>query len=231
MRIETIGDAVLYLGDCRDVLPTLSGVDAVVTDPPYGIAHKSNGQLFKKAQSIAGDDSLDLADYTRGWASNRNITCCMFYSPFRPLQGFRNVLVWSKGAHVGIGGDRETCWKRDFELIGIERNGTLIGPRDSAVLGFHAVLPPPSGHFAEKPVDLMVYLISRLGSQHILDPFMGSGTTGVACARLGRCFIGCEIEPKYFDIACRRIEEAQSQRDLFVHAAPQPKPETPDMFA
>jgi len=74
------------------------------------------------------------------------------------------------------------------------------------------------GHPTQKPIEVMCWCIERLpdGANTILDPFMGSGTTGVACAKLGRKFIGIEIEPKYFDIACRRIEAAYAQPDMFI---------------
>ena len=126
-------------------------------------------------------------------------------------------MVWNKGAHVGIGGDRETCWKRDFEMIGVRDNAPLNGKRDSAVLRFHALSPPPTGHVAEKPVDLLCYLIRKLSQpgDTILDPFMGSGTTGVACMKTGRNFIGIEIEEKYYQIATKRIEDARRQPLLF----------------
>lgn len=215
VRVERIGDASLYLGDCLEILPTLKKVDAVLTDPPYGIKHSSHGQLFKKAQPIAGDDSLDAANFVRVFARDLQLACCMFFSPYVPMSGWRNVLAWSKGAHVGIGGDRETCWKRDFELIGVEGNGPLDGMRDSAVINIPALLPPPSGHFAEKPVRLIEYLITKIRADSILDPFMGSGTTGVACANLGRKFIGIEIDERYFEIACERIEAAYKQIRLF----------------
>lgn len=209
----------LYCGDCRDVLPTLTGVDAVVTDPPYGIAHESHGQLFNGHLQIAGDESTELAEAVRTWCESKDMPCAMFFSPYRPLSGFRNVLCWNKGAHVGIGGDRETCWKRDFELIGVERNGLLNGMRDSAVLNFRALSPPPSGHAHEKPVELCEYLIHKIGCQTILDPFMGSGTTGVACVRLGRRFIGIERDERYFRIAVRRIEAELGRLSLFERPA------------
>lgn len=220
MEKVIIGDATLYHGDCMDILPTLGKVDAVVTDPPYGIAFKGHGQIFKGAGSIAGDDSLSLAEMTRVWARNRCAAVAMFYSPYRPLSGWRTILCWDKGAHVGAGGDRATCWKRDFELIGIEGNGKLVGNRDSGVRRINALLPPPTGHFAEKPVALLGYLVRKLGVLSVVDPFMGSGTTGVACMNLGRKFIGIEIERKYFDIACERIEQAQRQQTLFLPDAP-----------
>jgi site-specific DNA-methyltransferase (adenine-specific) len=207
----TIGPATLYLGDCRQILPTLGGIDAVVTDPPYGIAFKSNGQWFRRAEAIEGDGDTDMANWVASFADERSIPLAMFYSPFRPIPvQWRSVLCWSKGGHVGIGGDRETCWKRDFELIGIRNNRPLNGTRDSAVLQVNAVLPPPSGHFAEKPIRLMEYLVQKLTQpdELIADPFMGSGTTGVAAIRSGCRFLGIEINPQHFETACSRIREA-----------------------
>jgi site-specific DNA-methyltransferase (adenine-specific) len=208
----------LHCGDCLDFLRTLDAgsVDAVVTDPPYGIAHRSNGQRFLAAREIAGDESTDLAEAIVEWAARGPL--CMFFSPYRPLPvKWRSVLVWNKGAHVGIGGDRATCWKRDFELIGIRGNRPLNGQRDSAMLHIPALLPPPSGHVAEKPVKLMAYLIRKLTKpgDTVFDPCMGSGSTGVACVATGRNFIGCELDPDYHVIAQRRIAAEQAKHPLF----------------
>lgn len=204
------GTCAIYHGDCRAILLLLDRC-AVVTDPPYGIAHRSHGQRFREAAPIAGDDSLDLAMFVRAWAGDFPVV--MFFSPYRPLVGWRSVLSWDKGEHVGIGGDRETCWKRDFELIGVSGNGPLLGQRDSAVLRYRAVLPPPSGHVAEKPEALMRYLLWKLGESKVCDPFMGSGTTLVACKRLGRKAIGIELEEKWCEIAAKRL--SQGALDLF----------------
>jgi site-specific DNA-methyltransferase (adenine-specific) len=213
MRKEVIGNATLYLGDCLEILPTLPKVDAVITDPPYGIAFESHGQRFKGAEPIHGDEddtsAVAVALLTEG-------TTAMFFSPYRPLPiDWRSVLVWNKGAHVGGGGDPETCWKRDFELIGVRGNRPLNGKRDSAVRYVPGLMA--NQHTAQKPVEIMEYLIGKLTNdmEVVLDPFMGSGTTGVACMNLGRKFIGIEIEAKYFDIACERIENAQRQERLF----------------
>jgi site-specific DNA-methyltransferase (adenine-specific) len=216
IRVERFGAATLYLADCLEILPNLPKVDAVITDPPYGIRHKTNGQWFLQATPIRGDGDTTLIEKLDEWCGARAFVS--FFSPYNPPPvQWRSVLVWAKGAHVGIGGDRETCWKRDAEMIGVKGNLPLNGARDSCVLRFNAVTPPPpSGHFCEKPVQLMEYLVSKLQETTILDPFMGSGTTGVACANLGRKFIGVEIEPKYFDIACTRIEAAYAQGRLFV---------------
>lgn len=205
-------DWTVITGDCLAILPTLAAgsVQAVVTDPPYGIGFEGHGQLFRRSQQIAGDNNGFAAEQVRNWAHGRCLPCCCFFSPYLPVTGWRNVLVWSKGAHVGIGGDRETCWKRDFEMIGVEGNAALNGPRDSGVLRFNAVSPPPSGHVAEKPLALMTYLVGKLTrpGATVLDPFCGSGTTGVACRKLGRKFIGIEIDEGYATIARRRIADA-----------------------
>lgn len=211
-----IGDATLYHGDCMDVLPTLGKVDAVVTDPPYGIAHKTHGQRFVHAKPIAGDDSLEAYR----WLESLRVPLVAFFSPYRwPGISWRSVLCWHKGEDTGAGGDAATCWKRDIELIGVVRNSKLNGFRDSALVRYRARMDHQTGHFAQKPVLLMEYLISKLRNSLITDPFMGSGTTGVACMNLGRKFIGIELERKYFDIACERIEQAQKQVPLFQEPA------------
>jgi DNA modification methylase len=223
MRVEQIGDATLYLGDCLEVLPTLGRVDglAIVTDPPYGIGHTTHGQRFKDATPIAGDGSFAAYELLQGFGS-----VMAFFSPYAvPPVKWSSVLVWDKGAHVGKGRDFWSCWKRDFELIGVRGCGPLNGPRDSAIIRILSTVAKPTGHFCEKPVALMAYLVGKIGANTILDPFMGSGTTGVAAIQLGRKFIGIELEPGYFDIACKRIEEAWKQPRLF--AEPKAKPEKP----
>lgn len=217
------GTVRLWRGDCLEVMATWpdGAVDAVVTDPPYGINHRSNGQRFIKAEIIAGDDSDSVATAIQKWCGDL-VPLVMFFSPYRFLDfGWRNVLVWDKGEHVGIGGDRRKCWKRDFEMIGVRANGDLSGKRQSAILRFPALLPPPTGHVAEKPVTLLKYLIWKLGASLIADPCLGSGTTGVAAVRLGRQFWGVEIEEGYFHIARERIEAELKRYPLW--EAPQPK--------
>ncbi len=194
----------IYHGDCRVILPLLPTFDAVITDPPYGIEHKSNGQWFTSAKPVANDDSL--------WAYElldcyRDCPLVCFFSPYKPVAGWRSVLAWSKGGHVGIGGDRETCWKRDFELIGVKRNKPLNGGRDSGVLVFNAV--KSDRHFCEKPVPLMCYLVSKItnAGETILDPFCGSGSTLVAAKLEGRKAVGIELEEAYCEIAAERLRQ------------------------
>ena len=206
-------NVLLYCRDCLDILPQIpdGAVDAVVTDPPYGISHCSHGQRFYKARPLRGDDDTDLAASVSAWADQYAIPLVMFFSPFRMLSYcWRSVLCWKKGAHVGGGGDRATCWKRDFELIGVRQNVALNGKRDTSVIDVPGLLPAPTGHIAEKPVALMRYLVFKVSQQMglVLDPCMGSGTTGVASVLIRRRFVGVDIDPDYFAIAVKRIERA-----------------------
>lgn len=234
-RVEEIEDAVLILGDCLEVMPLLGKVDAVVTDPPYGIGLENHGKGKTRRYmdwTIAGDDSqvvgqaaIDIID---AWGS----VCIAFASPKKPWSGkWRQYLVWEKGEHVSGGGDPSTCWKPSWELVQIARNGPLNGRRDGAVLRFPARQADYSLHPTPKPISLINYLIVKTidTATTILDPFMGSGTTGVACAKLGRKFIGIELDEGYFDIACKRIDEAYRQGDMFVER-PTEKPVQTNIF-
>lgn len=217
MKVE-IGNATLYLGDCMDILPTLDKVDAVITDPPYGIGidramaassgAKSGGMMAKKGVYVASgwDDapmSLELAELIicKGnqivfWGGN--------YYGLPPSQCW---LVWDKRVN-GNFADCELAWTnmkkpvRKFEWMW---NGMLRQGQEER-----------NGHPTQKPLALMAWCIEQAENpQSILDPFMGSGTTGVAAIQMGRKFIGIEREPKYFEIACQRINQAYAQRSLF----------------
>jgi site-specific DNA-methyltransferase (adenine-specific) len=210
MRIEQIGDATLYLGDCMEILPTLAKVDAVITDPPYGIGIAANPvrQMHEKMHWDASTPDVDFlnACIAMGpvsviWGGN--------YFALPPSQGF---FVWDK------------VQPQDFSLAMCEQAWT--NKKQPAKLFRMSVLAYRKEHPTQKPVELMTWCIEQIGSpQTILDPFMGSGTTGVACAQLGRKFIGIEREPKYFDIACRRIEQAYAQGQLFPQQQAKPKQE------
>lgn len=208
MRIE-IGKATLYLGDCREILPTLTKVDAVITDPPYGIGIAANPvrQMHEKLDWDAAapnseviNSCVEAGKIAILWGGN--------YFDLPPQQCF---LVWDK------------VQPQDFSLAMCEMAWT--NKKGPAKLFRLSVLSYKKDHPTQKPVDLMKWCIEQAGNpQSILDPFMGSGTTGVAAVQMGRSFIGIEREPKYFDIACRRIEDAQRMGDMFGHE-PQAKPE------
>ena len=200
MNPVVIGDATLYLADCLEVLPTLPKVDAVITDPPYGIGIANNPvrQMHEKLDWDASAPGADviLACVAAGsvailWGGN--------YFGLPPSQCF---LVWDK------------VQPQDFSLAMCEQAWT--NKKGPAKLYRQSVLSYRKEHPTQKPVELMAWCIEQAGNpQTILDPFMGSGTTGVAAIQLGRQFIGIEREPKYFDIACERISRAVAQGRLF----------------
>jgi len=211
----TIGAAELYLGDCRDILPTLPRVDAVVTDPPYGIG------ADKAASKNEGKWGWVYYGET-DWDSNRPPPECfeliLKAAPFQIIWGgnyFTDLLpptmqwlVWDKGQRDFSLADCEFAWSSQQKAARI-----FDYPRARA-------LQDGKEHPTQKPIALMKWCIDMLQkSETILDPFMGSGTTGVAAVQMGRKFIGIEREEKYFQIACKRIEDAQRQSDLFIGAA------------
>jgi DNA modification methylase len=214
------GRVRLIRGDCREILPTLGKVDAVVTDPPYGIGHASN-RVWKTTTAqwmqseIASDSNTDARDSVLAWHGG-DFLC--FGSLKRPAPvGTRGTLIWDKGPASGMG-DLTFPWKPSFELVFVGGKG-WEGERSEGVIKDHWITSRASmgrAHPNEKPVSLMQGLLRKSTAETILDPFMGSGTTGVAAVKLGRRFIGIEIEPRYFDIACRRIEDATRQHDLFI---------------
>ena len=221
MRIEQIGDCTLYNADCMDVMPSLTGVDALLTDPPYGIGenHKkvaSRGKLA--APKDYGEFSWDeqpaspahIAEMQR--LSRSQIIFGGNYFELGPTSCW---LVWDKENGDNDFADCELAWtnlRKAVRRINWRWNGMIRKGHEDRF------------HPTQKPVGVMEWCIGHLpaNAQTILDPFMGSGTTGVACVNLGRKFIGIELEPKYFDIACKRIEEAYRQPRLFEEPAPKP---------
>ena len=225
----TIGDCVLYLGDCRVILPTLEkgSVDCVVTDPPYGISYSSQhiGDSTT-AEWMDSEIAFDRDTSARGSALAQFTEWACFGSfKAQPPTGYRGILIWDKGPASGMG-DLSFPWKASFEPIYVAGK-CWTGNRDEGVLKGHWVVTRASMgrvHPNEKPVSLIEYLVEKCSAETILDPFMGSGTTGVACVNLGRKFVGIELEPRYFDIACRRIEKAYADKanPLFGDVAPKP---------
>src|SRR6185312_11236942 len=217
MRKEVLAEGVeLYLGDCREVLPILGKVDAVVTDPPYGmkwdgkvtVGKNGHGSTGTKAKhygvEIMGDDRPFEA---APWLRFRNVLLWGFnHFPEQLSKG--RALVWIKRSDEAFGSflsDAELAWCSNGHGVYCFRDQSLMAEtKDRA-------------HPTQKPVPLMRWCIEQFpNSQTILDPFMGSGTTGVAAVKLGRKFIGIEIEPKYFDIARKRIQAALDAPDMFV---------------
>jgi DNA modification methylase len=220
------GRVTLYRGDCREILPTLGKVDAVVTDPPYGIGadstmHKSGGTKYGNAAAAKreyAETNWDAEPADMAWVAQYDAHAIVFGGNYFHLPPARCWLVWDKKVN-GEFADCELAWTNlDKPVRRIEWmwNGMLRRGKE-----------PRGEHPTQKPLGVMKWCIEHLPdtAQTILDPFMGSGTTGVAAVKLGRRFIGIEIDPRYFDIACRRIEDAAKQPDLFVEPAPKPSQE------
>lgn len=214
-----IGTAELWLGDCMDVLPLLGKVDACITDPPYGIAHVTSYGASWEGKQIAGDGDTAARDAVL--RAIEGVPWAVWGSYKAPApSGFKAKIVWDKGPAFGAG-DLSFPWKPSFEECWIagkgwraERRGEGVW-RGPCVVSWETVAGGRV-HPHQKPVWLFERLIGALpDAVTIFDPFMGSGTTGVACMNLGRRFIGCEIDRKYFDIAVERITNAQRQERLF----------------
>ena len=215
MQIERIGDAVLYCADCLEVLPTLGPVDAVVTDPPYGVDYVTGasfnrcGNTKHHGVKIVGDDKPFNPAPFLGFPV---VVLFGAHNYASSLPESRGWIFWHKRPDMKRNdfGDGELIWTNQDHVIRYVRhmwNGVL---RDSEVGDVHY-------HPTQKPAALMEWILqehTQIGHT-ILDPFMGSGTTGMACARLGRRFIGIEIEERYFQIACERIKREYDQLKLF----------------
>jgi site-specific DNA-methyltransferase (adenine-specific)/modification methylase len=233
-RIEKIGLATLHLGDCREIAPTLARPAAVISDPPYGIGYKrgvSGGGLHSRRnvtaahdaaalhvsaidinalQPIVGDDApfepapwLDMGDTVLLWGANH-------YAQRLPHGRW---LAWNK-----LGGMEPWDSFSDVEFAWHNQRGAdrIFSHLWKGLC--QAGAGEKRDHPTQKPVPLMAWCIDQARVPPggvILDPYMGSGSTGVAAVQMRHPFIGIEIEPRYFDIACRRIEEAQRQGDMF----------------
>lgn len=238
MRPVIIGDATLYLGDCREILPTLPRVDAVITDPPYGIGFKYHGSYVDEG----GAKYMDLISMLRGYpiallqypeemmrycvpvlgAPDECFTWCYNSNLGRQsrIWGFWGVAVdWSAVKQP----PKNPQDKRVLNYFGSDEAAVKSYDWCSDIQQIKNVSDEKTEHPCQLPTELVSRVIRFTGAETVLDPFLGSGTTGVAAMQLGRKFIGIEIDPKYFDIACERIENAQRQERLF--DAPHAKPE------
>lgn len=210
MRIETIGAATLYLGDCLEILPKLPGVGAIVTDPPYGIGRdgqteSSGAHGGRKAYEHKGWDSARPPDELIRLLSSHCKAAVIwggnYFADVLPPTG--KWLVWDKGQRINQS-DGELAWT------------SLPGALRIMTMNRVELMLDGAEHPTQKPVRLMEWTIKQLGDHElIIDPFMGSGSTGVAAMNLGIPFIGIERDPSYFEIAVRRLDDAQRQERLF----------------
>ena len=192
---KIIGGATLYLGDCKDILPNLEKVDAVVTDPPYPDYHQD---LYEQTESNFLQD-IKCRQFIF-WSNKAKF----------PLD-YTSIHIWDK--KTGAGSEYERIFERNGQFNYKVFRFYLIN--SSVAANFTKDIW--TGHPSQKPIRLIESIINLFPKnlKTILDPFMGSGTTGVACMNLDRHFIGIEKDPEYFDIACKRISDAEKQFDLF----------------
>ena len=221
MRVEQIGECTLYLGDCTEVLPQLGGVNAVVTDPPYGFltgsCGRGAGKLKQRKLNVANlewDVAPESEMLERIIASGQH--AIIWGGNYFTLPPCRGVLVWDKQQPWPNFSAAEIAWTTFDRPAAMFRLSSSQGDKGEN-----------NAHPTVKPLELMQWCLSLLPPPQtlIFDPYMGSGTTGVACVKMGKKFIGVERSPEYFEIACRRIREAYAQPDMFVAA---PKAMTQD---
>jgi site-specific DNA-methyltransferase (adenine-specific)/modification methylase len=223
-REEIIGAATLYLGDCRDILPTLGKVDAVVTDPPYGLedwntrgtnAKRGQGRAWKNLGRNANDkfNGHDCSAWDKPLTAD-DVAAILAAGNHKIIWGgnylldhlprTKQMFVWNKYIRNMHFNDCEIAWTSQWREA-------------CRVFDYSPSAAEEKEHPTQKPLALMKWCLGRLPADAItiLDPYMGSGTTGVAAMEMARQFIGIEREPKYFDIACKRIEDAQRQGSMF----------------
>jgi site-specific DNA-methyltransferase (adenine-specific)/modification methylase len=223
-----IGNSVtLYLGDCREILPTLDRAGALITDPPYGVNLGNHGG----AQDGRSDHVLVKPGYASYEDTEDNLIEIVVPAVKDALSRTDRGLVFCAGQHVWhypradyLGGIYiPAAQGRNKWGFSSFQHCLLYGRAPALHLGAKATgiasnaTSDVNGHPCPKPLPWMLWALelASLEGETVLDPFMGSGTTGVAAVKRGRQFIGIEMEPRYFDIACKRIEEAHKQGDLF----------------
>lgn len=247
-RTEIIGEATLYLGDCLEVLPGLRP-SHIISDPPYeDELHKAMGRIQRTdGQKMVDDLGFDGINASRADVARKTVEACSGWVILFTLA--EGVRAWRDELQAaGAKWDTTCFWIKPDASPRFNGQGPARGAECFvtcwAGTGYrrwngggkrgvytHCVNTGRQGeHPTEKPVPLMMELVSDFTTVQdlVCDPFMGSGTTGVACAKLGRHFVGIERDPKWFDLACRRIEEAYRQPRLF--AEPAPKAVQPTMF-
>lgn len=199
---EVIGDCTLYLGDCMEIIPSIPSIDAVITDPPYGInANKQTLGKGKKDFYRGSDwdkkppdikDFLKLSKFLCVWGGN-------YFADQLPITN--DWLIWHKKNDGRSFSECEMAW-------------TNFGKQTRHLS--HHWSGEKKLHPTMKPLKVMIWCIEQAGNiESIFDPFMGSGTTGVACVKLGKKFFGVEMDKSYFEIACERIHKEYSQKGLF----------------
>ena len=216
----TIGDCRLILGDCLAVMPTLGRVDSIVTDPPYGIGEgggrfrdrKGGGhRVLKKKSWDNKTPEKEAIDMMRSISNNQIIWGGNYFTDKLPVS--RGWLYWQK-LMGGDFSDGELAWTSFDKVLKEFKFCNKFGGKQ---------------HPTQKPIELMKWCLEKTDGV-VVDPYMGSASTLVACAKMGRKGIGIELDEDYFNIACKRVEDAYKQPDMFVEQ-PKKKPEQGDLTA
>jgi site-specific DNA-methyltransferase (adenine-specific) len=218
-----IGNAELWHGNCLEIMPALSKVDAVVTDPPYGINKGVGGDADRWAKGgYVASDWEDTPEYIKTVCVIAIARCVEMSTACAVTPGIRHLQFYPVAADMGCFWTPAACTHGPWGLSTFQpilfygkdwRAGKGALPSGRKL----TEASEKNGHPCPKPIGGWTWLVDKTcrPAGVVLDPFMGSGTTGVACMNLGRKFIGIEIERKYFDIACERIDQAQRQARLF----------------
>lgn len=209
---EIIGNCHLYLGDCREILPHLPKVDLALTDPPYGFlsgaSGHGSGKLKGRKLNVANTqwDSEPPSVGTINDCISHGANAIVWGGNYFHLPPCRGILVWDKQQPWPNFSAAEIAWTTFDKPCAMFRLSSSLADK-----GFD------NDHPTVKPRELIEWCLAMAAknTSTVADPFMGSGTTGVACANMGKTFYGIEREPKYFDIACKRIEQAYAQGRLF----------------
>ncbi len=217
----TIGDCTLYCGDCLEVLPMLDRVDAVITDPPYNVGKDYGTHNDAMTEEEYGEWSLARVNACLTLADNQ-----FWVAPRYKMALWLNLLPKSHMVVIrrGAAGPYRQGWSDQFETalaIGKPAKAYSDLWSDIRLKGEGYFFREDSfGHPGYTPYPIMARAVSLLAPESACDPFMGTGTTGIACVKLGRKFTGIELDPEWFDKACKRIEEAYAQPDMLIPSAP-----------
>ena len=230
-RKEVIGDCVLYQGDCAVILPQLPNFDLILTDPPYGINEAAGKNKSRGNMAVAQDYGVDDWDKEPPpfWLflmmTTKSKSSIFWGGNYFGLPASPCWLVWDKNNGTNDFADCELAWTNLSKAVRMKKytwNGMLqenMKQKEKRV------------HPTQKPVPIMEWCLTHAPeAMTVCDPFMGSGTTGVACARQGKHFVGIEREPKYFDIACKRIERAYQTRPRLFDAVKENVPNQESLF-
>ena len=207
MIIETIGNAILYLGDCKEVIPNFSDLDSLVTDPPYGISFRS-GRRKLRYNLIDNDDNHEHLSWSCNLPLNHSKYIFCRWDALGQVPRPKSVITWVKNNHTM--GDLKHEHARKTELILFYNGKDHFFPQKRPHDVQFFAKSGNKFHPTEKPIDLMMEIVGWT-SGTVLDPFMGSGSTGVACMNLGRKFIGVEINEEYFNRSCERINKVYEE--------------------